>query len=204
MYSWLLADWATIALLPEPGCSQCHRGITIGDWRDPLDPELDAQVIVTQYQQARSALIKKHLPGEEDGSCAREGSASPTSSCGATSLPEEGGGAVEVLSSPRMEHSCRDLIRVIDDLSYQHLQILASPTWMFSVLVSLSVFNQLCCLTICICIHMHSHVTCHVHKGSVYVTVVLDGYILLHISLLSIQDSTRVTFTSTNSKSWEV
>ncbi|KAL5477805.1 hypothetical protein EMCRGX_G024652 [Ephydatia muelleri] len=118
----------------EPGCSQCHRGITIGDWRDPLDPELDAQVIITQYQQARSVLVKKHLPGEEDGSSAcgmRDGSSSPTSmtSCGATSLPEEGGsGATEAATSPRMELACKELIRVLDDLSYQHGQILASPS----------------------------------------------------------------------------
>ena len=49
----------------EPGCSQCHRGITIGDWRDPLDPDLDAQVIFSQFQQGKSAIIKKYLPGRE-------------------------------------------------------------------------------------------------------------------------------------------
>ena len=48
----------------EPGCSQCHRGITIGDWRDPLDPELDAQVIFSQFNQGKAALQKKYLPGE--------------------------------------------------------------------------------------------------------------------------------------------
>ena len=48
----------------EPGCSQCHRGITIGDWRDPLDPDLDAQVIFSQFNQGKAALQKKYLPGE--------------------------------------------------------------------------------------------------------------------------------------------
>ena len=48
----------------EPGCSQCHRGITIGDWRDPLDPDLDAQVIFSQFNQGKSTLQKKYLPGE--------------------------------------------------------------------------------------------------------------------------------------------
>ena len=130
----LMPTFVWTLFFPEPGCSQCHRGITIGDWRDPLDPELDAQVIITQYQQARSVLVKKHLPGEEDGSSAcgmRDGSSSPTSmtSCGATSLPEEGGsGATEAATSPRMELACKELIRVLDDLSYQHGQILASPS----------------------------------------------------------------------------
>jgi len=48
----------------EPGCSQCHQGITLGDWRDPLDPDLDSQVILSQYQEGKSALIKKFLGGE--------------------------------------------------------------------------------------------------------------------------------------------
>ena len=51
----------------EPGCSQCHRGITIGDWRDPLDPDLDAQVIFSQFHQGKSSIIKKYLSGEKFG-----------------------------------------------------------------------------------------------------------------------------------------
>ena len=50
-------------ILPEPGCSQCHKGITIGDWRDPLDPDLDAQTIFSQFQQGKSTLMKKYLTG---------------------------------------------------------------------------------------------------------------------------------------------
>ena len=48
----------------EPGCSQCHRGITMGDWRDPLDPDLDAQILFSQFLKGRQSLIKKYSPGQ--------------------------------------------------------------------------------------------------------------------------------------------
>ena len=64
VYHYLQTSSHQFPLSPvEPGCSQCHRGITIGDWRDPLDPDLDAQVIFSQFQQGRNALRKKYLPG---------------------------------------------------------------------------------------------------------------------------------------------
>ena len=57
-----IVDFSSLLLLlSEPGCSQCHRGITIGDWRDPLDPELDAQVLYSQFFQGRSALVANYL-----------------------------------------------------------------------------------------------------------------------------------------------
>lgn len=115
-----------------PGCSQCHRGITIGDWRDPLDPDLDAQVIYTQFSQGRSTLLKKYLPvpPEDDGnSSMRDVSTSPTSmtSAGATSLQDQeaafGYQPLSATSQSAMEDSCRDLLGTIGDLSWHHSQI---------------------------------------------------------------------------------
>ena len=54
----------SLPLSSEPGCSQCHRGITMGDWRDPLDPDLDAQIIFSQYLQGRPQMIKKYSLGQ--------------------------------------------------------------------------------------------------------------------------------------------
>lgn len=126
-----------VPLFPAPGCSQCHRGITIGDWRDPLDPDLDAQIILSQFMQGKSGLIKKYLPLPLDDECSnslRGGSNSPTSmtSSGATSLQDHdggGGGASNTVNSPgiqsytNMEDCCRDLLEVVDELSWHHSQI---------------------------------------------------------------------------------
>ena len=116
-------------MITAPGCSQCHRGITIGDWRDPLDPDLDAQVIYSQFCQGKSSLIKKYLPmPEEDGSTSmREGSTSPTSmtSSGATSLQDQDGGGAPLSAASQcaVENCCRDLLEIIDELSLHHSQI---------------------------------------------------------------------------------
>lgn len=120
----------TCMLHAAPGCSQCHRGITISDWRDPLDPDLDAQVIYSQFSQGKSNLIKKYLPlPEDDGnSSMRNGSTSPTSmtSSGATSLQDQdGGGATQSSAAGQsvMEDYCRDLIEVLENISWHHSQI---------------------------------------------------------------------------------
>ena len=31
------------------GCSTAHNSITLGDWRDPFDPDVDAQLIFSQF-----------------------------------------------------------------------------------------------------------------------------------------------------------
>ena len=31
------------------GCSSAHNSITLGDWRDPFDPDVDAQIIFSQF-----------------------------------------------------------------------------------------------------------------------------------------------------------
>ena len=39
----------------------------MGDWRDPLDPDLDAQILFSQFLKGRQSLIKKYLPGQPPG-----------------------------------------------------------------------------------------------------------------------------------------
>lgn len=75
-------------------------------------------------------LIKKYLPvSEEDGnSSMRDGSSSPTSmtSSGATSLQDQEGGGATSLSAVGqsvMEDYCRDLIEILENISWHHSQI---------------------------------------------------------------------------------
>ena len=114
-------------LVAEPGCSQCHRGITISDWRDPLDPDLDAQIIFSQFHKNRSALVKKYAPSGDDGSgsISRDGSISPTSltsagtGMGSLQTEEEGGGGANSLDAT-LESSCHELLSTVDELWWQH------------------------------------------------------------------------------------
>lgn len=45
----------------EPGCSPAHRSVILGDWRDPLDPDVDAQTIFSQFSQGREVLVSNFL-----------------------------------------------------------------------------------------------------------------------------------------------
>lgn len=45
-------DWA-------PGCGQTYNGVVLGDWQDPLDPMLDAQIVYSQLQHSHEALRKQ-------------------------------------------------------------------------------------------------------------------------------------------------
>ncbi|XP_072770435.1 rasGAP-activating-like protein 1 isoform X2 [Nerophis lumbriciformis] len=44
------------------GCSRTHSAVTLGDWSDPLDPDVETQTIFKQLLQGRDKLRKKHLP----------------------------------------------------------------------------------------------------------------------------------------------
>lgn len=79
----------------------------MGDWRDPLDPYLDAQVIFSQYSQGRSTLVKKHLPGGVEESEA---------SSEATAAPSANGASEDSV----MTQCCRNLLEVLDELAYHH------------------------------------------------------------------------------------
>ena len=79
----------------------------MGDWRDPLDPYLDAQVVYSQYSQGRDTLVKKYLPGGVE-----EREESPR----ATGTPNENGASEE----SEMTQCCRNLLEVLDELAYHH------------------------------------------------------------------------------------
>ena len=99
----------------EPGCCPCHRGITIGDWRDPLDPYLDAQVIYSQYDQGRSTVVEKYLGGKEEDD---EDDHTPT-----PSPTEEEPNEVD-WAAQRNKSVGRELMTVLNELAYHHSQVL--------------------------------------------------------------------------------
>ncbi|KAM6930431.1 rasGAP-activating-like protein 1 isoform 3-T3 [Xenentodon cancila] len=43
------------------GCSRTHSAVTLGDWSDPLDPDVESQMIYKQLLQGRDKLRKKYL-----------------------------------------------------------------------------------------------------------------------------------------------
>lgn len=43
------------------GCQRTHTHVTLSDWRDPLDPDSEAQMIFTQLLQSRDEIRKKFL-----------------------------------------------------------------------------------------------------------------------------------------------
>ncbi|XP_041644171.1 rasGAP-activating-like protein 1 isoform X1 [Cheilinus undulatus] len=47
------------------GCSRTHSAVTLGDWSDPLDPDVETQTIFKQFLQGRDKLRKKYLESPE-------------------------------------------------------------------------------------------------------------------------------------------
>ncbi|XP_078680430.1 rasGAP-activating-like protein 1 [Branchiostoma floridae x Branchiostoma belcheri] len=52
------------------GCSKTHSAVTLGDWRDPLDPDAEAQTIYSQILLGRDILRSKYLELADAGSTA--------------------------------------------------------------------------------------------------------------------------------------
>uniref|UniRef100_UPI0037E80AAC rasGAP-activating-like protein 1 isoform X2 n=1 Tax=Semicossyphus pulcher TaxID=241346 RepID=UPI0037E80AAC len=48
------------------GCSRTHSAVTLGDWSDPLDPDVETQTIYKQLLQGRDKLRKKYLELPDD------------------------------------------------------------------------------------------------------------------------------------------
>ncbi|XP_013862644.1 rasGAP-activating-like protein 1 isoform X2 [Austrofundulus limnaeus] len=48
------------------GCSRTHSAVTLGDWSDPLDPDVETQMIYKQLLQGRDALRERYLEMSED------------------------------------------------------------------------------------------------------------------------------------------
>ena len=47
------------------GCQLTHTQATLSDWRDPLDPDSEAQMIFTQLLQSREELKQRFLGTKE-------------------------------------------------------------------------------------------------------------------------------------------
>ncbi|XP_012937160.2 rasGAP-activating-like protein 1 isoform X2 [Aplysia californica] len=41
-----------------PGCSPTYHGVVLGDWQDPLDPDVDAQIIYSQIAHSKDKIRK--------------------------------------------------------------------------------------------------------------------------------------------------
>lgn len=50
------------------GCSRTHSAVTLGDWSDPLDPDVEAQTVYKQLLQGREKLKKKYFEPLDTGS----------------------------------------------------------------------------------------------------------------------------------------
>lgn len=53
------------ALRQAGGCQLTHSHVTLSDWRDPLDPDSEAQMIFTQLLQSREELKQKFIETKE-------------------------------------------------------------------------------------------------------------------------------------------
>ncbi|XP_071789883.1 rasGAP-activating-like protein 1 isoform X1 [Asterias amurensis] len=58
---------------PYIGCSRAHNAATLGDWRDPLDPDVEAQIIYSQLRLGKDILRKKYLEESDAGSAVVRG-----------------------------------------------------------------------------------------------------------------------------------
>ncbi|XP_029916586.1 rasGAP-activating-like protein 1 [Myripristis murdjan] len=54
------------------GCSRTHSAVTLGDWSDPLDPDVETQTIYKQLLQGRDKLRKKYLDVPDDDKTVEE------------------------------------------------------------------------------------------------------------------------------------
>lgn len=52
-------------ILSAGGCQLTHSHVTLSDWRDPLDPDSEAQMIFTQLLQSREELKQKFIETKE-------------------------------------------------------------------------------------------------------------------------------------------
>ena len=85
----------------EPGCSPANRSAILGDWRDPLDPDVDAQTIFCQFAQGREALVSNFLSPKH----ARSQSAS-SRVVSPTGVPSAQKGAVPMETNSSSQTGC--------------------------------------------------------------------------------------------------
>ncbi|XP_031705136.1 rasGAP-activating-like protein 1 isoform X3 [Anarrhichthys ocellatus] len=103
----LQADRAVI------GCSRTHSAVTLGDWSDPLDPDVETQTIFKQLLQGRDKLRKKYveMPDADQTSSNRE----PINS----DIHPDGAECNVQLMKPGQSVAARLLV-VIEDLEQAH------------------------------------------------------------------------------------
>ncbi|XP_078106246.1 RAS protein activator like 1 isoform X1 [Sander vitreus] len=95
------------------GCSRTHSAVTLGDWSDPLDPDVETQTIYKQLLQGRDKLRKKYveMPDADQTSSNNE-----KINCGAH---PDGAECNVQLSKPGPSVAAR-LLAVIEDLEQAH------------------------------------------------------------------------------------
>lgn len=97
------------------GCSRTHSAVTLGDWSDPLDPDVETQTIYKQLLQGRDKLRKNHLdvPEAEQTSNSKQQQIS-------SDLHPEGPETDTQLMKPGHQSVALRLLAVIDDLEKAH------------------------------------------------------------------------------------
>ncbi|KAM3610900.1 uncharacterized protein V6R79_010362 [Siganus canaliculatus] len=88
------------------GCSRTHSAVTLGDWSDPLDPDVETQTIYKQLLQGREKIRKKHLETAD---------ADQTS----TAVAPDGAGSNVQQTKPGHGVAAR-LLAVVEDLEQAH------------------------------------------------------------------------------------
>ncbi|XP_065820428.1 rasGAP-activating-like protein 1 isoform X2 [Labrus bergylta] len=95
------------------GCSRTHSAVTLGDWSDPLDPDVETQTIYKQLLQGRDKLRKKYLelPGADQTS---------SNKAKMSSSKHPGGAECKVQLMKSGNSVAARLLAVIEDLEQTH------------------------------------------------------------------------------------
>ncbi|KAM8886517.1 rasGAP-activating-like protein 1 isoform 3-T3 [Spinachia spinachia] len=110
----LQADRAVI------GCSRTHSAVTLGDWSDPLDPDVETQTIYKQLLQGRDKLRKKYVEMRDaDQTTSNTEPNSDSHPALPTFCLTDGAECNEQLMKPGQSVAARLLV-VIEDLEQAH------------------------------------------------------------------------------------
>ncbi|XP_022061351.1 rasGAP-activating-like protein 1 isoform X2 [Acanthochromis polyacanthus] len=96
------------------GCSRTHSAVTLGDWSDPLDPDVETQTIYKQLLQGRDKLRKKYVevPDVDQTSSNKEKKIN-------SDIHPDGAECNAQLTKPGQSVAAR-LLAVIEDLEQAH------------------------------------------------------------------------------------
>ncbi|KAA8592820.1 hypothetical protein FQN60_018275 [Etheostoma spectabile] len=104
--------WTCCLQAGRAGCSRTHSAVTLGDWSDPLDPDVETQTIYKQLLQGRDKLRKKYVEMPD----ADQTSSNNENNCDAH---PDGAECNVQLSKPGQSVAAR-LLAVIEDLEMAH------------------------------------------------------------------------------------